>query len=44
VSVSGSTGRSSARASTGAGQEAQNQTGNGTPYRRCRVMFQSHFS
>src|SRR5438874_4382414 len=41
-SASGSTGRSSSRASTGAEQAAQNQTGNGTPYRRCRVMFQSH--
>ena len=44
VSVSGSTGRSARRASTGAWHEAQNQTGNGTPYRRCRVIFQSHFS
>ena len=31
LSVSGSTGRSSSRASTGASHEAQNQTGNGTP-------------
>ncbi len=31
LSVSGSTGRSSSRASTGAAQAAQNQTGNGTP-------------
>jgi hypothetical protein len=30
-SASGSTGRSSTRASTGAAQAAQNQTGNGTP-------------
>src|ERR1700678_3829144 len=44
VSVSGSTGRSSSLASTGAAQEAQNHTGNGTPYRRCLVMFQSHLS
>jgi len=31
VSASGSTGRSSGRASTGAAQAAQNHTGNGTP-------------
>ena len=31
LSASGSTGRSSSRASTGAAQAAQNQTGNGTP-------------
>ena len=31
VSASGSTGRSSSRASTGAEQAAQNHTGNGTP-------------
>ena len=30
-SASGSTGRSSGRASTGAAQAVQNQTGNGTP-------------
>ena len=31
LSASGSTGRSSSRASTGAAQAVQNQTGNGTP-------------
>ena len=31
LSVSGSTGRSSSRASTGAPQPSQNHTGNGTP-------------
>src|SRR5579859_922725 len=44
IADSGSTGSDSSAASTGAEQAVQNHAGNGTPYRRCREMFQSHFS
>src|SRR5258708_40366215 len=41
LSASGSTGRSSSRASTGGRHGEQKQTGDGTPECRCLVMFQS---